>query len=253
MQVEGKIALVTGASRGIGAVTARMLSRRGAAVALSARTEADMETVAAEIRAGGGRALSIVCDVTYRAQVENMVDKVVRTWERLDILVNNAGLGTPAMPVDETPPEEWDRTLDINLKSVFLCVRAAAPVMKRQHYGRIVNMSSFSGRNYSRFLGSPYAAAKAGVLGFTRQMAAELGPYGICVNAIAPNIILTGRAKAKWEAMAEEERRRVIYGIPLQRLAEPEEIATAICFLASDDASYVNGVCLDVNGGSYMV
>jgi 3-oxoacyl-[acyl-carrier protein] reductase len=124
--------------------------------------------------------------------------------------------------------------------------------MKRQGYGRIVNMSSFSGRNYSRFLGSPYAAAKAAILGFTRQMAVELGPYGICVNAVAPNFTLNERAKAKWRTLTDEERQHIISGIPLRRLAIPEEIAAAIAFLASDDASYVTGVCVDVNGGSYM-
>jgi 3-oxoacyl-[acyl-carrier protein] reductase len=178
---------------------------------------------------------------------------VIEELGRLDILVNNAGLGTPTMPVEEIAPEDWDRTLALNLKSAFLCVRAAAPVMKRQGYGRIVNVSSFAGRNYSRISGPQYGAAKAGLQGFTKHMAVELGPYGICVNAVAPSITLTDRVKAKWEGRSEEERRTILSGIPLRRLAQPEEVATVIAFLASDDASYVNGVCIDVNGGSYMV
>jgi 3-oxoacyl-[acyl-carrier protein] reductase len=161
-------------------------------------------------------------------------------------------MGSPSVPVEDISPDVWDDILAINLKSAFLCIRAAAPIMKRQGYGRIVNVSSFAGRNHSPFRGSPYAAAKAGLLGFTRQMAVELGPHGICVNAVAPYLILTKRAKAMWDAFAEEKRQAIISGIPLRRLGKLEEVASAIAFLASDDASFVNGVCLDVNGGTYM-
>ena len=247
-----KVALVTGASRGIGAVTAQVLAERGAWVAVSGRTLPDLEKVAAQIRNGGSHGLPVQCDATDAVQVQKMVDRVVAEWGRLDILVNNAGMGRPAMPVEEIPPDEWDNTLVLNLKSTFLSVRSAAPIMKRQKYGRIVNMSSFSGRNYARFGSAAYAAAKAGLLGFTRQMAQELGPHGVCVNSVAPNIIMTVRAKADWSTMTEERRNSILSGIPLHRLAEPREIATVIAFLSSDDASYVNGVCIDINGGSYM-
>jgi len=141
----------------------------------------------------------------------------------------------------------------LNLKSAFLCVRAAAPFMKSQKYGRIVNVSSFAGRNYSRLSGPHYGAAKAGLQGFTKHMAVELGPFGICTNAVAPSVVLTERVRKRWEARSEEDRNRILAGIPLGRLAQPEEVASVIAFLASDDASYVNGVCLDINGGSYMV
>lgn len=248
-----RIALVTGASRGLGVITAEVLACRGARVAVSARTVSDLEQLAVRIRKGGRQALVVPCDVMDANQVEQMVARIVKEWGRLDILVNNAGIGTPMMPVEETSSEEWDQTMAVNLKSAFFCVRSAAPIMKRQGYGRIVNMSSFSGRNYSRFLGSPYAAAKAAILGFTRQMAVELGPYGICVNAVAPNFTLTEeRAKPRWKTLTEEERQSIVLGIPLRRLALPEEVATVVAFLASDDASYVTGVCVDVNGGSYM-
>jgi len=253
MLLNDRVALVTGASRGIGASTAELLARRGARVAVSARTISDLETVASSILRNGGEALVIPCDVVEPAQVASMIETVVKKWGRLDILVNNAGLGTPAKPVEEVLPEEWDQTILLNLKSVYLCIRAAAPVMKRQRYGRIVNVSSFAGRFFSRLSGPHYSSAKAGVVGFTRHMAAELGPFGVCVNSVAPSPVLTERVKVKWTTRAEEERQRILAGIPLGRLAQPEEIATVIAFLASDDASYVNGACIDVNGGSYMV
>jgi 3-oxoacyl-[acyl-carrier protein] reductase len=173
-------------------------------------------------------------------------------WGRLDILVNNAGVGTSPIPFEEIPSEDWDHTMALHLRSSFLCVRDTASIMKRQSYGRVINVSSFGGRNYSLLSGPHYTAAKAGLLGLTRHMAAELGPYGICVNAVAPGIVLTERVKAKWEARAEEDRKGILSNIPLRRLAQPEEVASVIAFLASDDASYVNGVCIDVNGGSYM-
>lgn len=253
MQLKDRVALVTGASRGIGAATAQVLAARGARVAVSARTVSDLEQVAAAIRTAGGQALAIPCDVLDQGQVEGMVGAVVKTWGRLDVLVNNAGLGTPTQPVETIDPADWDQTVALNLKSAFLCVRAAVPVMKAQQYGRIVNISSFAGRNFSRISGPQYSAAKAGLLAFTKHMAVELGPFNICSNSVAPSVVLTARVKAKWEARPADERERILAALPLQRLAEPVEVATVIAFLASDDASYVNGVCIDVNGGSYMV
>jgi len=252
MLLHDRVALVTGASRGIGAATAQVLSQRGARVALCARTVSDLESVAAGIREKGGNALVVPGDVLDPAQVEMMVEAVVKKWGRVDILVNNAGLGTPTMPVEEIPPAAWDQALALNLKSAFLSVRSVVPVMKRQGYGRIINVSSFAGRNYSHLSGPQYSAAKAGLLGFTKHMAAELGPWGIGVNAVAPSIVFTARVQAKWGTRTEEERRTILSRIPLRRLAQPEEVATVNAFLASNDASYVNGVCIDINGGSYM-
>ncbi len=244
--------MVTGASRGIGAATAEVLAARGAHVGVSARTVSDLEILTEKIRAKGGEAVPFPCDVTEPEQVERMIALIVKQWGRLDILVNNAGMGTPPIPVEKIRPEDWDQTVALNLKSAFLCIRAVASVMKNQHYGRIVCVSSIGGRDYSRLSGPQYSAAKAGLLGFTRHMAMELGPYGICVNAVAPGIVLTQRVKAKWESRSEEERQKTLSNIPLRRLGEPEEVASAIAFLASDDASYINGACLDINGGSYM-
>jgi 3-oxoacyl-[acyl-carrier protein] reductase len=250
--MESRVALITGGSRGIGAALAELLASRGASVAVCARRLPDLEAVVSKIAHTGGRAFATPCDVTDPAQVERAFLRVVAEFGRLDILVNNAGMGTPATPVEQASPDQWDVTLSLNLKSAFLCTRAAAPVMKRQRYGRIVNVSSYAGRNYSPYLGSPYTAAKAGLIGFTRHMAVELGPYGICVNAVAPTLVMTQRAKAVWDSHTEERRQQILSGIPLRRLATLEEVAAAIAFLASDDASYVNGVCLDINGGSYM-
>jgi len=220
---------------------------------VSARTVSDLDQVAGRIRRGGGKALVVPCDVLDQVQVEAMVGAVMKEWGRLDILVNNAGLGTPTMPVETIPSEDWDQTVALNLKSAFLCIRAVTSIMKSQSYGRIVNVSSFAGRNFSRISGPHYSAAKAGILGLTKHMAVELGPFGIGVNSVAPSVVLTARVKAKWETRTEAERQRILAGIPLRRLAQPEEVATVIAFLASEDASYVNGVCIDINGGSYMV
>jgi 3-oxoacyl-[acyl-carrier protein] reductase len=157
------------------------------------------------------------------------------------------------MPVETISPTDWDHTVALNLKSAFLAIRAAVPVMKTQKSGRIINVSSFAGRNFSRISGPQYSAAKAGILALTKHLAVELGPFGIGVNSVAPSIVLTARVKSKWEARTQEEQKTILAGIPLRRLAQPEEVATVIAFLASDDASYVNGVCIDINGGSYMV
>ena len=253
MILQNRVALVTGASRGIGAATAEVLAKRGARVAVTARTLVDLDRVAGGIKAAGGQALAVPCDVLDQEEVEAMVKRVLDEWGRLDILVNNAGLGTPTQPVETISPSDWDQTVALNLKSAFLCVRAVVPIMKRQQYGRIVSVSSFAGRNFSRISGPQYSAAKAGILAFTKHMAVELGPFGISANSVAPSVVLTARVKAKWEARPAEEQERVLAGIPLRRLAQPAEVATVIAFLASDDASYVNGACIDINGGSYMV
>ncbi len=252
MVLKGKIALVTGASRGIGAATAKILAARGAKVALTARTVADLESVSLSIRQNGGEAQILPANILDALQVGTVVKKIAERWGRIDILVNNAGLGTPTSPIEEIREEDWENTIALNLKSAFLCTRTVAPFMKQQMYGRIINVSSYAGRNYSLISGPQYTSAKAGLLGFTRHMAAELGPFGICVNAVAPSIVLTARVQAKWQARPAEEQHRILERIPLRRLAQPEEVATVIAFLASDDASYVNGVCIDVNGGSYM-
>ena len=253
MPMKDRVALVTGASYGLGAATAELLASRGALVALCARTVPDLEQMMEKIEKKGGRAMVAPCDLRDDQQVKNMIARVVERWGRLEILVNNVGWAVPlGIPMEDVSDEEYEAAMAFNLRTAFFCIRATIPVMKKQHYGRIVNVSSSAGRFYAQTLGAPYSAAKAGMIGLTRHLAAELGPHGICVNAIAPGFMLTKRARKIWEALPEEKRQTMLSGIPLRRLAEVEEVATTIAFLASDDASYLNGVCLDVNGGLYM-
>ena len=185
MNLKDRVALVTGASRGIGAATAEVLARRGAQVALSARTRSDLEQVAGRIRDAGGRALIVPCDALDYAAIEAAMDTVVRHWRRVDILVNNAGLGTPTMPVETIPLSDWDQTVALNLKAPFLFIRAAAPVMKRQGYGRIANVSSIAG-----FLVGPksatYCATKGYITSFTESLYLELAGSGVRLQALCP-------------------------------------------------------------------
>ena len=209
MILKDRVTLVTGASRGIGAATAEVLAARGARVAVCARTVPDLDKLAARIKETGGQALPFPCDVLDIAQIEGTVRRVIEEWGRLDILVNNAGLGTPTMPVEEIAPEDWDRTLALNLKSAFLCVRAAAPVMKRQGYGRIVNVSSFAGRNYSRISGPQYGAAKAGLILVTINPAYRLSELEFALAKVGCAAIVseTGGLLDHGAAMARDAQR----------------------------------------------
>ena len=184
-----------------------------------------------------------------------MVQKAIDTFGRIDILVNNAGgaLHTPHK-LEEVDEKDWDKVVNINLKGAFLCSQAVIAQMRKQGTGgKIVNISALAGRSYATLAGVQYTSAKAGIGGLTRHLAREVGPFGINVNAVAPSVMLTGeRVRGLWEAKTEEERKKVIEEIPLRRLAEPREIARVVVFLASDDASYVTGVTLDVNGGRFM-
>ena len=253
MRLQGKTAIVTGSSRGIGRTIAMRMAREGAQVTVNSRNQ-DVETVAETIRAAGGRVLPVLGDVTEERAVQRLVEETLRAFGSIDILVNTAGGGGPPTPLERIEPQDWEKEIRVNLTGAFLCSRAVIGKMKEQRYGRIINISSQAGRSGSELAGITYASAKAGLLGFTRQLARQVGPYGILVNAVAPGVILSGeRIEKKWRERSEEERQEMLQAIPLGRLGGPEEVAAVVVFLASDEASYITGAVVDVNGGRFMM
>jgi NAD(P)-dependent dehydrogenase (short-subunit alcohol dehydrogenase family) len=249
MQLDGKIVIVTGAARGIGAAIAEASAREGARVALADLDAAGAEATAATLRKTGGDAIALRADVTRSADVDAMVQSVMDRWGRVDVLVNNAGGFAVIRATEEITEAEWAAILASNLTSVFLCSKAVLPVMKRQRDGRIVNLASVVARGGAVLVTSHYAAAKAGVIGFTRHLALEVAADGITVNAVAPGTTATERVL---KARTPEATRRVAEAMPMRRLGEPSEIADAVVFLASDAARFITGAILDVNGGQVM-
>jgi 3-oxoacyl-[acyl-carrier protein] reductase len=249
-RLQDKVAIVTGAGRGIGAATALRLAKDGVKVGVfDLKEEWCRETVQA-IEAAGGQAVGIGCDVADAEQVEQAVAQVADRFGRLDILVNNAGVLRDNLLFKMTE-DDWDTVMNVHLKGSFLCSRAAQRYMVQQRYGKIVNTSSTSA------LGNRgqanYSAAKAGLQGFTKTLAIELGPFNINVNAVAPGFIVTDMTKQTAERIGvdfEENQQRAAERIPLRRVGQPEDIANVVAFLVSDDASYVSGQVIYVNGGS---
>jgi 3-oxoacyl-[acyl-carrier protein] reductase len=259
MRFAGKVALVTGAGGGLGAVYAGALAREGAAVVAVDRRAEAVEAAAATIRAAGGKCRAVTADLTDPEAVDRMVAVTLEEHGRLDILINNAGGGsstaTNAGNIEEEGPASWAELVDGNLKSAFLCTRAAARPMKRQRYGKIVNISSRSARitDPSVHQSPAYACAKTAVLGLTRFAARELGPFNITVNCLVPSLTLSGPVlQAYWDRMTPAAQARFLDQVALGRLPRPEELASAVLFLASDESSYITGVALDCNGGSFM-
>ncbi|ALM10176.1 MAG TPA: hypothetical protein DDX11_02500 [Candidatus Peribacter riflensis] len=244
----GKVALVTGAMRGMGKADAIALAGQGATVIVTDIDLKACEEVVKEITAAGGKAAAFALNVTDKKQMDGVFDAVIKQYKKLDILVNNAGIFKPK-PALELTEEEWQQTIDINLKGYFLCAQRAAKEMVKQKYGRIINIASIaSGQVGVGFMGSAhYSATKGGVIGMTETMALEWGPLGITVNAIGPGAIdtpMVAGIKSSPEAM-----KMITNRVPLKRMGTPEEIAAAVVFLASDEASYVNGATLFVDGG----
>ena len=250
MRFEERVVIVTGAARGIGAVTAEAFAREGARVALADLDGAGAETTAKRLRDAGADTLAFSADAAATADVRAMVDAVLARWQRIDVLVNNAGGFAAIRATEDIPDSEWEMILRSNLTSAFVCSRAVLTAMKRQRAGRIVNVSSVVARSGNVRTTAHYTAAKAGVIGFTRHLAAEVAAEGITVNAIAPGTTATERVIA---LRTPEETTRLAAAIPLRRLGEPADIADSILFLASDAARWVTGVVLDVNGGQVMV
>ncbi len=253
----GKVAIVTGGLRGIGKESALALARAGANVSVfdidGEESRLVME-LSKKMEDMGKTFFYQEASVIDDEKVKKGVAETIKKFGRLDILVNNAGGGMNPVPLEEMDEKDWDRVVNINLKGTFYCTRAVIGYMRKQKSGAIVNISSQAGRSKSELSNIPYASAKAGVIGFTRQLAYEVGSAGIRVNAIAPGVTLSGeRVAKKWEERPENERRLMIEAIPLRRLGKPEEIANAVLFLASDASSYITGVVLDVNGGRFML
>lgn len=254
MRLKGRIAIVTGSARGVGKACAIALAKEGAKVAINDIDQEAIDKAVEEIKTLGRECIGIVADVSNEEQVKDMVEKVIDEWGRIDILVNNAGgaLHTPARLEDVTE-KDWDRVINVNLKGTFFCCKAVIPHMIKQDGGRIINMSALAGRWRASLAGVQYTSAKAGVGGLTRHLANEFGPYGIYVNAVAPTITLSGpRVEALWNTKSEEEKKKILSSIPLRRLGRPEDIANVVVFLASDEASFITGATIDVNGGRFM-
>ena len=249
MRFEGRVVIVTGAAKGIGAVTAQAFGREGARVAALDIDGAGVDRVAADLVAQGRDALGLKSDATSASDVRAAVESVIARWGRVDVLVNNAGGFAVMRTLEDTSQAEWEAVLASNLTSAFLVCKAVLPAMKRQRAGRIVNLASVVARGGAVRVPAHYAAAKAGVIALTRMLALEVADLGIAVNAVAPGTTATDRVLA---ARTADDTARVAAAIPLRRLGQPAEIAESILFLASDAASFITGAVLDVNGGQEM-
>jgi NAD(P)-dependent dehydrogenase (short-subunit alcohol dehydrogenase family) len=250
MRLEGKVAWITGAGRGIGAATAQRFAREGASVVLSDVDEQELHEVEGAIQEAGGKALVVVGSVAERDDVQRIVETGREAFERLDVLINNAGINRDALVVKikegqttYMAEEKWDSVLAVNLKGTFLCAQAAAAVMIPQGGGRIVNTASVSA--LGNIGQANYSASKAGVIGLTRTLALEWARFGINVNCVAPGATRTRMT----EGIPEKILERLIQGIPAGRMADPGEIAAAHLYLASDEAAFVTGQVLFVDGG----
>ena len=241
-----KVAIVTGASRGIGRAIALALAAQGAKVVASARNGEALQNLVAEIKQQGGEATAVAGDIAVGTDAAHLIGQAVDVYGQVDILVNNAGITRDGLLL-RMKDEDWDAVLDTNLKGAFLCIRAAAKVMSKQRSGRIVNISSVVGEMGNAGQAN-YCASKAGLLGLTKSVARELARRNVTVNAITPGFIVTDMT----DGMTDKAREAMTEQIPLGRLGEVNDIANAVIFLCSDQSSYVTGQVLGVNGGMYM-
>lgn len=243
MRLLDKVAIITGGGRGIGEATAKKFAKEGAKVVIADINVEDIERTVSEIQAMGGEAMGLTVDVTNTESVNKMIASTVEKYGKLDVLVNNAGITMDATLLKMTE-DQWDKVIDVNLKGVYICGQAAAKVMVEQGSGVILNASSVVGV-YGNFGQTNYAATKWGVIGMTKTWAKELGKKGVRSNAVAPGFILTPMVKKMPENVLDMMKDKA----PLKRLGEPEDIANAYAFLASDEAKFITGAVLEVTGG----
>ncbi|MBV8478235.1 MAG: 3-oxoacyl-[acyl-carrier-protein] reductase [Acidobacteria bacterium] len=246
MTSAGRVALVTGASEGIGRASALELAKAGAAVALCARNQQKLNALGEEIRAGGGSALCVVIDVSDEEQIKGGVKAVIAHFGKIDVLVNNAGINHDRLLM-RMKRSDWDSVLNTNLTSAYLCAQQVVGSMLKQRWGRIINISSVFGQ-MGQAGQANYASSKAGLIGLTMALAREFASRNITANAVAPGFIDTRMTAA----MPEEFKQNALQLIPLGRVGKPEDVAHAVCFLASEEASYITGHVLNVNGGLLM-
>jgi NAD(P)-dependent dehydrogenase (short-subunit alcohol dehydrogenase family) len=253
MRFQGKVALITAAANGIGRATAATMAREGATVIAVDNHQGRLDEAVPALRLAGGKVEGRLVDALDAAQVDQLVAEVERDHGRIDILVNAVGGSTvidkPAATTEQLTLADWQKLIAFNLDGTFLFTHAVIPVMKRRRSGKIVNLASIAGRGLSWNSSSAYAAAKGGIIAFTRKLAHELGPEGINVNAIAPSITLTERIRPHWDKRSQASQAEEIERTPLRRVAEAVDQANVICFLASADADFVTGLTIDVTGG----
>lgn len=252
MKFQGKVILITGAARGVGMVITKKFAQEGATVIINDIDVLEGELVAKQINQKGFKAFVVKADVSKSAEVEAMIHKVINSYGGIDILINNAAVFARSVPIVELEEEEWDRVMSINLKSVFNCCKAVIRNMTKRRSGKIINITSFTGKTgrvvYATFANptkAHYCASKAGIISLTKSLAFELAPYNINVNAVAPGSIAT-------ESTDEEKKKMIIPLVPIGRIGTPEDVASAVLFLASPEASFITGEILDVNGGTLM-
>jgi 3-oxoacyl-[acyl-carrier protein] reductase len=251
IDLTGKVALVTGASSGIGRATAELLAECGAAVAINYhQNQEGAETACAAIAGKGGRAVALKADVTRATDVRQLVDRAAQELGAINILVNNAGSLVERLKLLELTEERWDYVMDLNLKSAFLCAQAVAPSMMERKEGAIINVSSIAGRNGGALGSIHYSTAKGGLITFTKGLAKELASYGIRVNAVSPGVVDTAFHET---FTAPEVMKSYVAAIPLGRVGTPSEVAQVIAFLASDAAKFLAGETIEVNGGMMML